>query len=88
MYFSFLWAQIAFGIVLFLFKVTEPRTLIVLGAIINAVAMTAHIALVSWLNARFLPKFYQPRWWRKIILTIVFLFFLGFSGYTLWTTLW
>jgi hypothetical protein len=85
-YFIFLWSQIAFGVVLFLFNIAEPRALIVLGAVINAVAMTVHIVLVSWLN-KSLPKFYQPKIWRQIILTIIFIFFLAFSSYTLWTTI-
>jgi len=78
-YFSFLWAQIAFGIILFLLGATEPKALIVLGACINAAAMFVHIGLVSWLNRRELPKVFQPALWRKILLGFIFIFFGIFS---------
>lgn len=78
-YYIFLWAQITFGIILFLFNFYEPKTLIVLGAVINAFAMFVHIALVSILNYKSLPKIFQPGIIRKIIIAIIFLFFLIFS---------
>ncbi len=74
-YFAFVWAQIAFGIILFLFNIYEPKTLIILGAVINAFAMFVHIGLVFWLNHSVLPKVFRPGWTRKIIMTIIFLFF-------------
>ncbi|PIT90512.1 MAG: hypothetical protein COU22_01750, partial [Candidatus Komeilibacteria bacterium CG10_big_fil_rev_8_21_14_0_10_41_13] len=43
LYHIFLWSQIAFGISLFLFNIYEPKSLIVLGAVINAFAMFIHI---------------------------------------------
>jgi len=78
-YYCFIWAQIAFGIILFLFNVYEPKTLIVLGAVINAFAMFVHIALVFWLNHKSLPKVFRPSWIRKIIIGIIFVFFGIFS---------
>jgi len=78
-YFLFVWAQIAFGILLFLFGISEPRTLIVLGACLNAVAMFVHIGLVSYLNQRALPEVFRPAIWRKIILGCIFVFFGFFS---------
>lgn len=78
-YYSFLWAQIAFGVILFLFNIQEPKTLIVLGAVINAFAMFVHIGLVFWLNHREIPKEMRPGWARKIIITIIFIFFGFFS---------
>ena len=59
-YYSFVWAQIIFGITLFLFNIYEPKTLIVLGAVINAFAMFVHLGLVSWLNQKALPKVFRP----------------------------
>ncbi len=82
-YFIFLWLQIAFGVVLFLADIYEPRTLIVLGAVINAVAMTVHIALVNIMNYKLLPKVLQMRLWRKIILVLIFIIFAGFSSVTI-----
>ncbi len=78
-YSFFVWIQIAFGITLFLLNIYEPKTLIVLGAIINAFAMFVHVGMVSWLNRKSLPKKLQPKLWRKIILLIIFLFFGFFS---------
>jgi len=78
-YYLFVWAQIAFGIILFLFNFYEPKSLIVLGAVINAVAMLVHIILVTILNYRSLPKPFQPTLWRKIILGIIIVFFAIFS---------
>ncbi|MBU2542489.1 Nramp family divalent metal transporter [Patescibacteria group bacterium] len=78
-YFAFVWAQITFGIILFLFNIYEPKTLIILGAVINAFAMFVHIGLVFWLNHTVLPKVFRPGWARKIIMTVIFLFFGFFS---------
>jgi hypothetical protein len=78
-YYTFLWAQIAFGITLFLFNIHEPKTLLVLGAVINAFAMFIHLALVAILNYKTLPKIFHPSWPRKLILLIIFLFFGYFS---------
>ncbi|MFA6274177.1 MAG: Nramp family divalent metal transporter [Candidatus Paceibacterota bacterium] len=83
-YYSFVWAQIAFGIILFLFNVYEPKTLIILGAVINAFAMFVHLGLVSWLNRKSLPKVFQPSLWRKIIIGLIFIFFGVFSFIVLW----
>ena len=85
LYYSFVWAQIAFGIILFLFNIYEPKTLIILGAVINAFAMFVHLALVFWLNHTILPKVFRPGWVRKTILGIIFIFFGIFSFFVLWS---
>jgi len=82
-YYNFVWAQIVFGIILFLFNFYEPKTLIILGAVINAFAMFVHIGLVFWLNHTILPKVFRPGWTRKIIMIIIFLFFGFFSALVL-----
>ncbi len=79
-YYIFLWSQIAFGTILFLFGISEPKTLLVLGAVINAVAMFVHIGLVTFLNYKALPKCFQPGVFRRIILLGIFMFFGFFSG--------
>ena len=81
-YFSFLWAQITFGIILFLFNITEPRFLIILGAVLNAIAMFVHIGLVNWMNHKTLPKPLQARLWRKLIMLTAFAIFGTFSIFT------
>ena len=82
-YFIFLWAQILFGIILFLFNL-EPLFLIILGAVINAFAMFVHLGLVNWMNLKVLPKQVQASLIRKIIIFGIFLFFGIFSGITIW----
>ncbi|MFH1608509.1 MAG: Nramp family divalent metal transporter [Patescibacteria group bacterium] len=83
-YYSFVWAQIAFGITLFLFNVYEPKTLIILGAVINAFAMFVHLGLIFWLNHTVLPKVFRSGWIRKIIIGAIFVFFGVFSFIVLW----
>ncbi len=83
-YYYFLWAQIAFGIILFLFNIYEPKTLIIIGAVINAFAMVVHLALVYWLNQKSLPLVFRPSFLRKIIIGIIFLFFTVFSVFVIW----
>lgn len=82
-YYSFLWAQIAFGILLFSFNFKEPLTLIVIGAVINAITMFIHIGLVNWMNFKVLPKEVQAPLWRKIIIGLIFIFFGVFSIVTI-----
>lgn len=86
-YFTFLWAQIAFGIILFLFNIIEPRFLIVLGAVINAFGMFVHIGLVNWMNIKKLPPVLRPALWRRLIILVIFLFFGAFSAITIWDTI-
>ena len=86
-YYAFLWAQIAFGILLFLFNFKEPLTLIVLGAVINALAMFVHLGLVNWMHFKVLPKEVQAPIWRKVIIGIIFSFFGIFSIITIITQL-
>jgi hypothetical protein len=82
-YYVFVWAQIAFGVILFLFNIYEPKSLIILGAVINAVAMFVHVGLVSILNRKSLPKECRPGKARTIIITLIFLFFGFFSALVL-----
>ncbi len=79
LYYAFLWAQILFGVILFLFNIYEPKSLIVLGAIINAFAMFVHIALVNLTNRSLLPKKLQPGRLRKLIMLAILSFFGFFS---------
>lgn len=83
-YYLFLWAQILFGILVFLFGFKEPLTLLILSAVINAVCMFVHIGLVNRLNAKELPAEIQPKKIRKTMITIAFLFFGVFSLITIW----
>ena len=82
-YGTFLLAQIAFGCLLFALGIHKPKNLIVAGAVMNAVAMFVHIGLVSWLNYRTLPKPYQPKIWRRVVIGAIFIFFGAFSAIVL-----
>lgn len=82
-YYSVLWLQIIFGIIVFLIGFSEPLRLITIGAVINAVAMFAGIGLTLFLNLRSLPRELQPSLIRRIILSGSFLFFGVFSAITL-----
>lgn len=84
-YYLFLWLQILFGTILFIFDVTDPKFLLVLAAVLNAVAMFVHIGLVNWGNYKLLPKEVQPALWRRAIIVIIFIFFGLFSTFTIWT---
>ena len=77
-YFSTLWIQIGSGMIFILSGQTEPKSLIVLGAVINAIAMTVHIALVSLLNHHALPKETQAPTWRKALMFVIFCVFVLF----------
>ncbi len=83
-YFAFVWSQIAFGVLLFLIDVAEPKTLLVLGACLNAVAMFVHVGLVAVLNRSALPKAYQAPLWRQALLWAIFGFFGFFSAVVVW----
>ena len=82
-YYRFLWGQIVFGISLFLLNFYEPKQLIVAGAIVNALAMFVHIALVNIGNWKTLPPATQPGWPRRIIILVIFLLFAAFGFITL-----
>ncbi|KKS72390.1 MAG: hypothetical protein UV42_C0009G0007 [Candidatus Magasanikbacteria bacterium GW2011_GWE2_42_7] len=86
-YYIFLWTQISFGIIVFLFGLTEPLTLLIISAVLNAFCMFVHIALVNVLNIKELPKEIQASIGRKVVLLIAFLFFGIFSAITLWDKL-
>ncbi len=78
-YYAVLWSQILFGIIIFLIGFSEPRTLVVLGAVFNALAMFVSFALMLYLNNRSLPKELRPGLIRRSILWLAFLFFGVFS---------
>lgn len=84
-YYIFVWAQIFFGIILFLFNIYEPKSLILLGAVINAVAMFVHIGLVNVTNHKLLAPVFRPTWRRKVAMLFIFIFFGFFSGITIWS---
>lgn len=86
-YYSVLWAQIIFGIIVFSFGFKDPRALVTLSAVINALAMFIHIGLTFLLNIKTLPKQLAPSIVRKILIVGIFIFFGVFSSYSLYISL-
>lgn len=74
LYYSVLWIQIAFGILVILAGFTQPRELITLGAVVNAFAMFVYTGLILYLNNFRLAQPLRPSIWRNLILTGTFLF--------------
>lgn len=83
-YYITLWLQIIFGILIFLIGFTDPKTLVVTAAVINAFTMFVHIGLTYILNNRTLPREVKPNFLKKTIIITVFIFFGGFSFYSIY----
>jgi hypothetical protein len=83
MYYSFLWLQIVFGIIIFLFNFGQPLLLLTISAVLNALAMFVHIGLTLNLNIRELEKEIRPNLFRIVLISVAFLFFGYFSFKTL-----
>lgn len=76
-YYSFLLAQVIFGIIVFLGKFGEPLFLLTLSAVINAFAMFIHIGFTLFLNLKSLDKPVRP----SLIRIVIMLFSLSFFGF-------
>lgn len=74
-YYAFLWAQIVFGVIVFIGKFGEPLFLLTLSAVINAFAMFVHIGLTLFLNLKSLDKPVRPSFLRIAVMLISFIFF-------------
>lgn len=74
-YYSFLWAQILFGILIFTTNFREPLALLTLEAVINAGAMFVHIWATLYLNLTSLEKEVRTSLPRAIVMVFSFLFF-------------
>jgi hypothetical protein len=77
-----LWGQIGLGIVIYLSGFQEPRALLTLGAVLNAVGMMSSFILIYFLNRSRLRKELQPGIIRKLMLLAAVVFFLVFLGIT------
>ncbi len=77
-----LWSQIGLGIILLLLGIKEPRSLLTLGAILNAVAIMLAFPLILVLNLRSLPSFAKTSLFRRFVILIAFLFFFFFVIFT------
>jgi len=86
-FYIFLWLQIAAGIAIFAIGFTEPLTLVVTGAVMNAISMFIYSGLILWLNLTALPKPLRPGAIRIFFVSAAFLFYGGFSIFTILTKL-
>ncbi len=86
-FFSFLWLQIAIGIGIFALGFTEPLALVVTGGVLNAFSMFIYTGLILWLNKTSLVTLARPGWFRTIAVLCAFLFYGGFSLFTVWQSL-
>ena len=82
-YYIVLWLQILFGIAVFAAGFTQPKELIVLGAIINAFTMFIYTGLLLLYRKRFFPVALRPSAFRTVALLLTFLFFGAFSALTI-----
>jgi hypothetical protein len=84
LFYSTLWFFIGLGSLVLLAGFTEPRALLVLGAVINAFTMLVHLILTYILNHRELDKEFRPNWFRKSIIWVEIAFFAVFSAIVFW----
>jgi len=78
-FYGFLWMQIAIGIAVLLLGFTEPLTLVVTGAVLNAISMFIYSGLILMLNMTSLEKPLRPSLFRIIGVSFSFLFYGAFS---------
>lgn len=83
-FYGFLWIQILAGIVILALGFTEPLTLVVTGAVLNAISMFIYSGLVLLLNLTFLPKEVRPSFFRIFAVLSAFLFYGAFSIFTVY----
>jgi len=77
MFYLVLWSELIFSTIFLYFGFSEPRTILTLGAILNAAAMMVAFVLILLLNRR-LPHAIRPSAPRQIILVLATSFFLYF----------
>jgi len=77
-FYIILWIEIIVGIFLLLMGFQEPRLLLTLGAILNAIAMMVAFPLILFLNRRRLPFRIRPHFIRQFMLILGFAFFAYF----------
>ena len=82
-FYIFLWLQIFAGILIFALGFTEPLTLVVIGAVLNAISMFIYTGLVLRLNQTNLEKPLRPSFFRIFAVFSAFLFYGIFSFITI-----
>jgi hypothetical protein len=82
-YYSFLWLQIAAGIIIFASGFNEPLALVTVGAVLNAFTMFVYSGLILWLNKTSLAKALQPGIVRALAVISAFVFYGVFSVFVI-----
>jgi hypothetical protein len=82
-FYIFLWLQLVAGMTIFALGFTEPLALVVTGAVFNAISMFIYSGLVLWLNLTRLDKSVRPSFLRIVAVSTAFLFYGGFSIFTI-----
>jgi hypothetical protein len=82
-FYGFLWFQILAGITILALGFTEPLALVVTGGVLNAISMFIYSGLILWMNMTSLPRAARPHVIRSLIVFLAFLFYGGFSVYTI-----
>jgi hypothetical protein len=82
MFYIVLWSELIFSAIFLYSGVSEPRSILTLGAILNAAAMMVAFTLILLLNRR-LPKLLRPAWHRQAMLVLATTFFLYFVTQTI-----
>jgi hypothetical protein len=82
-YYIVLWIQILSGVLIYTLGLDEPFQLITLSAVLNAFAMFVHVGLTLITNLSLLEKEIRPKLFRIGMMVLAFLFYGGFSAYTI-----
>ncbi len=77
-FYAALWGQITLGMGIYLFGFQEPRLLLTMSAILNAVAMMVSFPLILLLNRKRLKPAHRPQMLRKLIMLGALAFFAFF----------
>lgn len=83
-FYIFLWVQLLAGAIIFALGYTEPLALVVTGAVMNAFSMFIYSGMVLWTNLTLLAKPLRPSVFRVIAVGCAFLFYGGFSIFTIY----
>lgn len=83
-FYIFLWLQLLAGATILLLGFTEPLSLVVTGAVLNAVSMFIYTGMVLYLNKTALVEVARPSLLRTLFVFLAFLFYGGFSIFTIY----
>jgi len=87
LYYIFLWSQIMSGIAIFSLGFTEPLSLIITGAVLNAFTMFVYSGLILFLNHTSLNKHLRPSLIRTLFVLSAFVFYGIFSIFVIYQKL-